>query len=66
MLYEKVQDVPRFASKNWKTLYDDELVPDEDNDWDGKIFRGTGVPIEEHPLEKNVTCMDAVIVTANT
>ena len=53
MFYEKIQDIPRLASVDWKTLYNDGLVPDEYNDWDGQIFRGTGVPIEEHPLKDN-------------
>ena len=53
MLYEKVQVLLRFASNDWKTLYDNELVPDEGNDWDGKVFRGSGIPIEEHPLKEN-------------
>jgi len=53
MLYEKVQDIPRLAFQDWMTRHSADIVPDEHNDWDGQIFRGTGVPIEEHPLKGN-------------
>ncbi|TFG29081.1 hypothetical protein EU528_10265 [Candidatus Thorarchaeota archaeon] len=26
-------------------------MPDDSNDWDGQIFRGNGIPIEQHPLK---------------
>ena len=53
MLYEQVRDSPRLAPNDWKTRFTEGLVPDERNDWDGKIFRGTGVTIEDHPLKRN-------------
>jgi hypothetical protein len=53
MLYEQIQDVPRLAPRDWKTLFKENLIPDEHNDWDGQTFRGLGVPIQEHPLKSN-------------
>ena len=53
MLYEVVGDVPRLAPSDWKTRFTEKLVPGEKNDWDGSTYRGTGVPIEDHPLKRN-------------
>ncbi|MHA1289362.1 MAG: hypothetical protein ACTSPB_18395, partial [Candidatus Thorarchaeota archaeon] len=53
MLYEQVRDDPRLAPHDWKTRFSEGLVPNENNDWNGSIYRGTGVPIEEHPLKGN-------------
>jgi hypothetical protein len=53
VLYEQVRETPRLAPNDWKIRFDEGLVPDEKNDWDGQVFRGTGVAIEEHPLKAN-------------
>ena len=39
------------ASKDYKTQFDKELVPNEDNEGIWMEFFGTGIPINEHPLE---------------
>jgi hypothetical protein len=54
MLYEQVTDVPRLASMDYQTRFSQPVIPDERNDWDGKIFRGTGVPIKDHPQNGSI------------
>ena len=54
MLYETVEDVPRIASKDYHTLYDKPLVPDDSNEWLGMTFRGTGVRIDDHPCKNRL------------
>ncbi len=54
MIYEVVSVSPRLAPDNWKTAFDKELVPDEKNDWDGMIYRGTGLPIDNHPMKERL------------
>ena len=51
MLYEEVRDTPRLAPIDWETRFAEGLLPDENNDWDAKIFRGTGVPLKDHPMK---------------
>lgn len=51
MVYEVISDLPRLAPKEWKSIFNEELVPDQNNDWDGLIYRGTGVVIDEHPMK---------------
>ena len=51
MLYERVNDSPVLASKDYKTQYDKPIVPSEDNEWVWMEFFGSGVHINEHPLE---------------
>ena len=53
MLYEQIQDEPRLAPNDWKTRYTEPIVPGERNDYDAQTFRGTGVRMDEHPLQRN-------------
>ncbi|MGY5854803.1 MAG: hypothetical protein RTU92_14640 [Candidatus Thorarchaeota archaeon] len=54
MLYEKVTDVPRIASKDYLTEYDVPISPADDNDWIAMVYTGTGVSIDEHPLNGKI------------
>ncbi|TXT54662.1 MAG: hypothetical protein BAJATHORv1_60159 [Candidatus Thorarchaeota archaeon] len=51
MFYETVQESPRIAQKDYATAFSKGLVPDEENTWLGMVFRGSGVPLEEHPCK---------------
>ncbi|NHJ13570.1 MAG: hypothetical protein EAX95_07820 [Candidatus Thorarchaeota archaeon] len=50
MLYETVTNEPRIANADYMEIFQDPLIPDEDNSWTAMVYRGTGVSIDEHPL----------------
>ena len=54
MLYETVEDTPRIASKDFATIYNEPLIADENNDWLGMVFRGSGISVDDHPLKERM------------
>ncbi len=51
MLYERVNDSPVLASKDYLTNLDKPVYPNDSNEGTWMEFFGTGVPMSEHPLE---------------
>ncbi|HUT80825.1 MAG TPA: hypothetical protein VMZ29_06450 [Candidatus Bathyarchaeia archaeon] len=49
-MYEQKQDTPIMVPKDYLIQYDAPCIASENNDYDQKIYRGTGIPPADHPL----------------
>lgn len=54
MLYERVTDTPSFVPQGYETEFFEPITPNKDNEMVWREFYGTGIQIEEHPLNDHI------------
>ena len=47
-------DNPKMVEKNYKEIFKEPCIPTINNDYDWQEFKGTGVKLEDHPLNGTI------------
>ena len=53
-MYQRITDKPKLVPQDYKTKYNEECIASEDNSGLKKIYYGTGISRDTHPLKKHI------------